>query len=89
MNGYPWEHALDFLQAAGWSYRRKTLAPADGAPARECVEISRDGLSFALCLPTLDETVGALYGIATLVERGEFLPLAGLVMEPRFGELPT
>ena len=71
MTGYPWEHALDFLQADGWSYRRQAVKSKTKSEPKEWVEISRNGLCFAISAPTLDEAVGALYGIASLVERGQ------------------
>ena len=71
MAGYPWEHALDFLQAEGWSCRRQAVQPQTDSARKEWVEISRHGLRFSVSAPTLDEAVGALYGIASLVERGQ------------------
>lgn len=66
---YPWEHALDFLKADGWNYRLVEVAEPVGSNARQRVEISRNGLRYAASAPTLDEAVGALYGIATMVQR--------------------
>jgi len=62
---HPWAHALDLLQAEGWNY---TLTQLELSRLSR-VEISRNGLSFAVQAPTLDEAVGSLFCFATVLER--------------------
>ena len=61
----PWAHALDLLQAEGWNYTLTQPAPS----RLSRVEIRRNGVAYAVQAPTLDEAVGSLFGLATVLEK--------------------